>query len=89
MPLGGSSDHFPFTRAGITTGGLFSGANELKSQEQADLFGGQADAAEDPCYHLACDAASRIDTTLLSQLAAAAAWATGALASGEVRLSGL
>jgi len=87
IPLGGSSDHFAFDLAGIPTGGLFSGANELKTADQAALFGGDADVAEDACYHLACDTASHIDPTLLEQLAHAAAWTTGALASGEVELS--
>ena len=86
VPLGGSSDHFSFDLAGIPTGGLFSGANEIKTQAQAGLFGGEANAPEDPCYHLACDTADRIDATLLAELAHAAAWATGALASGDVDL---
>lgn len=86
VPLGGSSDHFSFDLAGIPTGGLFSGANEIKTQDQAGLFGGEANAPEDPCYHLACDTADRIDATLLAELAHAAAWATGALASGDVDL---
>jgi len=88
VPLGGSSDHFSFDQAGVPTGGLFSGANELKSEDQAALFGGTADAPEDACYHLGCDTADRIDAELLDQLAQAAAWTTGALLSGAVDLSG-
>ena len=88
MPLSGSSDHFSFDQAGVPTGGLFSGANELKSEDQAALFGGTADAPEDACYHLACDTADRIDAELLGELARAAAWTTGALLSGAVELSG-
>jgi Zn-dependent M28 family amino/carboxypeptidase len=87
IPLGGSSDHFSFDLAGIPTGGLFSGANEVKTADQAALFGGDADVAEDVCYHLACDSSSHIDATLLAQLAHAAAWTAGALASGEVDLN--
>jgi Zn-dependent M28 family amino/carboxypeptidase len=86
IPLGGSSDHFSFDLAGIPTGGLFSGANEVKTADQASLFGGEADVAEDACYHLACDSAGHVDSTLLDQLAHAAAWTAGALASGEVDL---
>jgi Zn-dependent M28 family amino/carboxypeptidase len=88
VPLGGSSDHFSFDQAGIPTGGLFSGANELKSDTQAQLFGGEANAAEDACYHLACDTADQIDRNLLGDLAGTAAWTVGALASGQVDLSG-
>jgi aminopeptidase Y len=88
VPLGGSSDHFSFDQAGIPTGGLFAGANERKSQDQAALFGGQANAPEDSCYHLACDTADRVDQKLLGELARAAAWTTGALAAGGYDLSG-
>ena len=86
--LGGSSDHASFEQGGIPTGGLFAGANELKTQAEADLFGGTANAPADPCMHLACDTTDKLDTTLLGELADAAAWAVGALASGEVVLPG-
>jgi Zn-dependent M28 family amino/carboxypeptidase len=86
--LGGSSDHFLFDQAGVVTGGLFSGANERKTAAQAGLFGGTADAPEDACYHLACDTADNIDPRLLGEMARAAAWVVGALASGEVDLTG-
>ena len=86
--LGGSSDHFAFEQAGIAVGGLFSGANEAKTASQADLFGGTAEAPNDPCYHLACDTVDNVDPVLLEQMARAAAWVVGALASGEVVLGG-
>jgi len=86
--LGGSSDHASFDQALIPTSGLFSGANELKTQEQANLFGGTAGAPNDPCLHLACDRTEGIDRTLLGELARAGAWGVGALASGTVQLSG-
>ena len=85
-PLGGSSDHFAFEQAGIAVGGLFSGANEVKTASRADLFGGTAEAPNDPCYHLACDTVDNVDPVLLEQMARAAAWVVGALASGEVDL---
>ena len=86
--LGGSSDHASFENAGIPTGGLFAGANEIKTQAEADLFGGTANAPADPCMHLACDTTNDLDPTLLGELARAAAWTVGALASREVDLSG-
>ena len=84
----GSSDNVPFDQFGIATGGLFSGANEIKTTEQANLFGGTPNAPEDACFHLPCDRLDGIDRTLLRDLARAAAWGVGALASGEVQLSG-
>jgi hypothetical protein len=88
VPLSGSSDHFSFDQAGIPTGGLFSGANERKTADQVAPFGGRPDVPEDPCYHLACDTADRVDAKLLGELARTAAWTTGALVSGAVPLSG-
>ena len=42
-------------RVGIPAGGLFSGAEEIKTPEQAQIYGGTAGIAYDPCYHQACD----------------------------------
>ena len=44
-------------------------------------------ASGDPCYHLACDTTGNVDPDLLEQMARAAAWAAGALASGSVGLT--
>jgi Zn-dependent M28 family amino/carboxypeptidase len=84
ISLGGQSDHFPFDQRGLPVGGLFSGANEIKTEPEAGSFGGRAGAAEDACYHLACDTKANLDRQLLDQLAKAAAWTIGRLASGEV-----
>ena len=86
MVIGAASDHWAFEQAGIPIGGLYSGADEIKSPAQAARFGGTADAADDPCYHLACDTTANVDGALLEQLARAAGWVTGRLASGEVVL---
>ena len=82
----GSSDNVPFDQFGVPTSGLFSGANEIKSAGQAELFGGTGDAPADACFHLACDTTANIDRQLLGELARAAGWVVGALASGEVDL---
>jgi len=67
--LFGSADHAPFEQAGIPTGGLFSGAAEVISAGDAAQFGRQANELADPCYHLACDGRSNVDSDLLLQLA--------------------
>jgi Zn-dependent M28 family amino/carboxypeptidase len=51
----GRSDYGPFIDAGIPAGGLFTGAEDIKSASEAKLFGGVAGVAFDPCYHSACD----------------------------------
>jgi Zn-dependent M28 family amino/carboxypeptidase len=73
----GRSDYGPFIDAGIPAGGLFSGAEGIKTEEQAqpDKFGGEANVAYDVCYHSECDDLSNISFTGLDQLADAAAHA--------------
>jgi Zn-dependent M28 family amino/carboxypeptidase len=51
----GRSDYEAFILAGIPSGGLFTGAEEIKTEEQAAIWGGTAGEQFDPCYHLACD----------------------------------
>ncbi|GIJ29756.1 amidohydrolase [Micromonospora qiuiae] len=51
----GRSDYGGFIDVGIPAGGLFTGAEGLKTAEEAALFGGLAGEAYDPCYHQACD----------------------------------
>jgi hypothetical protein len=54
-PFSGRSDYGPFIAQGIPAGGLFTGAEGVKTASQAALFGGTAGEAYDPCYHQACD----------------------------------
>ncbi|HMG29313.1 MAG TPA: M28 family metallopeptidase [Jiangellaceae bacterium] len=51
----GRSDYGPFIAVGIPAGGLFTGAEGVKTAAQAEAYGGVAGAAYDPCYHLFCD----------------------------------
>jgi Zn-dependent M28 family amino/carboxypeptidase len=57
-PFSGRSDYGPFIAEGvdIPSGGMFTGAEGVKTAEQAEAFGGLAGVAYDPCYHQACDA---------------------------------
>jgi Zn-dependent M28 family amino/carboxypeptidase len=71
--LGGSSDHAAFAGAGIPVGGLFTGADELKSADFAQRFGGQAGRSFDSCYHKSCDTVANIDFGIFEQMADAAA----------------
>ena len=58
----GRSDYGPFIAAGvdIPAGGLFTGAEGIKTEEEAAIFGGLAGVAYDPCYHQACDVYSDV-----------------------------
>ncbi|MFC7531084.1 M20/M25/M40 family metallo-hydrolase [Actinoplanes sp. GCM10030250] len=69
----GRSDYGPFIAVGIPAGGLFSGAEGVKTPEQVVKYGGTAGAAYDPCYHQACDDLSNLSKRSLSELGDAAA----------------
>ena len=51
----GRSDYQAFIENDIPSGGLFTGAEVVKTEEQAAIWGGTAGASFDPCYHQACD----------------------------------
>ena len=54
-------DYEAFILAGIPSGGLFSGAEEIKTPEQEAIWGGTAGEQFDPCYHEACDTIDNVD----------------------------
>lgn len=60
-PFSGRSDYGPFIAKGIPAGGLFTGAEGVKTASQAELFGGEAGVAYDVCYHAACDAETNVN----------------------------
>lgn len=57
----GRSDYGPFILVGIPAGGLFTGAEGVKTEEEAARYGGLAGVAYDPCYHQPCDSLDRRD----------------------------
>lgn len=61
----GRSDHAPFKDRGVRVGGLFTGAETTKSQEQAENWGGTPGEPFDPCYHSSCDTTKNLDDTAL------------------------
>jgi Zn-dependent M28 family amino/carboxypeptidase len=69
----GRSDYGPFLDFGIPAGGLFSGAEEIKTPEQVAIYGGTAGEQFDPCYHLACDTFDNNSNEVLDQFSDAAA----------------
>ncbi|MET7740825.1 M28 family metallopeptidase [Streptomyces sp. NPDC005385] len=77
----GRSDHAPFESAGIPVGGLFSGADYIKTSAQAAKWGGTAGKAFDACYHASCDTSSNINDTALNRNADALAYAVWELSA--------
>ncbi|MTE20121.1 M20/M25/M40 family metallo-hydrolase [Streptomyces sp. TRM43335] len=82
----GRSDYGPFIAAGIPSGGTFTGAEGVKTPEQAALWGGEAGVAYDACYHQECDDLGNIDrkalginVDVIANAVGTYAWDTGSL----------
>ena len=82
----GRSDYGPFIAVGIPAGGLFSGAEGIKTPEQAAIYGGTAGVPYDPCYHQACDTINNLSTKALFELGDAAAHAVLTLTKSKTGL---
>jgi Zn-dependent M28 family amino/carboxypeptidase len=84
----GRSDYGPFLAEGLACGGLFAGADEIKSQEQRDrylkmlgsTYGGMANTYLDPCYHQKCDTLENLNTFAYLHMVKAAAYSIDYLA---------
>jgi Zn-dependent M28 family amino/carboxypeptidase len=76
-PFSGRSDYGPFIAAGIgiPSGGLFTGAEGVKTAEQAAVYGGTAGVAYDVCYHQACDTIDNVNRQAVGEMSDAIAHA--------------
>ncbi len=77
----GRSDYGPFIARGAPAGGLFTGAEGIKTVPQARVYGGIAGEAYDRCYHQLCDNMSNLNDTAFDQMADGAATALMTFAS--------
>jgi Zn-dependent M28 family amino/carboxypeptidase len=84
----GRSDYGPFIAVGIPSGGLFTGAEGIKTPEQAARYGGTPGRPFDSCYHQACDNLGNVDRLVLDQNADATAWAAGIFAVDTSAVNG-
>ncbi|OZM73251.1 amidohydrolase [Amycolatopsis antarctica] len=85
----GRSDYGEFIAVGIPSGGLFTGAEDIKTPEQTSKWGGQAGVAYDACYHSACDNLGNVDRVALDRNADAVAWAVGSYAISTEDVNGV
>lgn len=69
------SDYKAFAEAGVPVGGLFTGAEQLKTVEEEKLFGGKAGVAYDINYHLVGDTIKNVNMGAWIQNSKAAAHA--------------
>jgi Zn-dependent M28 family amino/carboxypeptidase len=85
----GRSDYQAFIEAGIPSGGLFTGAEGVKQDYQAQAYGGEAGVAYDPNYHQAGDDITNLDPEALDQNSDAIAYAVLTLAYDTQRVNGV
>lgn len=63
IPFDGRSDYDAFIKNGIPGGGIATGAEGIKTEEEAEIFGGVAGEWYDPCYHQLCDNLDNVNMT--------------------------
>lgn len=63
IPFDGRSDYDGFIRNGIPGGGIATGAEGIKTEEEEEMFGGKAGDWYDPCYHQLCDNLGNLNMT--------------------------
>jgi len=85
----GRSDYGPFIAAGIPAGGLFTGAEGIKSAAEAAVWGGTAGQQYDPCYHQACDTYANNNDFALDINADGVAFATLQFAMNTAAVNGV
>ncbi|GAB7348936.1 hypothetical protein MBLNU459_g7622t1 [Dothideomycetes sp. NU459] len=61
IPFDGRSDYVGFIVNGIPGGGIATGAEGVKTKEEQKMFGGEAGAWYDPCYHQICDTVENLN----------------------------
>ena len=83
----GRSDYQAFILNGIPAGGLFTGAEGIKTAEEAGM-GGTAGIAYDPCYHQACDTFANNSDEALGTNSDAIAYVTLSYAMSTEEING-
>ena len=85
----GRSDYQVFILLDIPSGGLFTGAEVIKTPEQEAIWGGTAGDQFDTCYHLACDTFDNVGQEPLDVNVDAVAYAVYNLASTTEAVNGV
>ena len=86
-PFSGRSDYGPFIAQGVPAGGLFTGAEGIKTAAQAAEYGGTAGLAYDPCYHQACDTFANNSNRGLDEMSDATAHAVYTFAKTRAEIT--
>lgn len=80
-------DESPFVAANIPAAGAENGDRRKKSEEQAQIWGGQAGQEFDPCYHTACDRLDNVNRIVLDHYLHALAGTVAYFATSGEKLS--
>ena len=85
----GRSDYAGFIDAGIPSSGVFTGADDIKTPEEAALFGGVVGDAHDPNYHSAEDDLDNVSLDALRITVPSIAFAVGSLSESTEAVNGV
>lgn len=75
-PFSGRSDYQAFILNGVPAGGLFTGADGVKTEREQQLFGGRAGVIYDPNYHTEKDTLANVNRKALRIMSDAIAHTT-------------
>ncbi|MFD0774123.1 M20/M25/M40 family metallo-hydrolase [Streptomonospora algeriensis] len=85
----GRSDYSAFMEAGIASGGLFSGGDGTKTEEQVDYYGGTAGVDFDPNYHTPQDDLDNINWRAIDELSGGVAHAVETFSKSTLPVNGV
>ncbi|WPO84911.1 M20/M25/M40 family metallo-hydrolase [Herbiconiux sp. KACC 21604] len=85
----GRSDYEAFILNDIPASGLFTGADDVKTAEQVELFGGTEGITHDPNYHSAADDISNVNQEALGIMLGAISSVTAELANDTSAINGV
>lgn len=85
----GRSDYQAFILNGVPASGLFTGADDIKTEEEVALFGGTAGIRHDPNYHTPADDLANVNREAIGIMAPAVAFATASLARDTSAINGV
>jgi Zn-dependent M28 family amino/carboxypeptidase len=89
VPLGRTTDYWPFLTAGVPVGGVTTGVGQTKTAVQARLWGGKAGVAFDPNNRTALDTIENVNRDALSVTGPGVAFAVGTYAQSIQGVNGV
>ncbi|QBI52869.1 M20/M25/M40 family metallo-hydrolase [Streptomonospora litoralis] len=85
----GRSDYSAFMAEGIASGGLFSGGDGTKTEQQVEYYGGTAGIDFDPNYHTAQDDIDNINWRSIDELSDGVAYSVETYADSTLPVNGV